>query len=211
MSDYKKIVQHYEECLHTYGDSFRGVDWPNQADAILRYKVMLDVMYEKTGSLLDFGCGAAHLYQFIQENGYEDIQYIGFDISSDFIKLCQKKYPKEKFICGDILADAHVQIPQVDYIVFNGVFTEKLNLTFGKMEEYFQSILCKAYPFAKKGLAFNVMSKLVDWERTDLFHMPLDQLSQFIAKNLSRNFVIRNDYGLYEYTVYVYKKSIKDR
>jgi hypothetical protein len=33
----------------------------------------------------------------------------------------------------------------------------------------------------------------------------LDELGWFLKNNLSRNFTIRNDYKLYEYTVYVYK------
>ena len=45
----------------------------------------------------------------------------------------------------------------------------------------------------------------VDWERDDLFHVPLDLLANFFSKNVSRNFIIRNDYDLYEYTVYLYR------
>ena len=56
-----------------------------------------------------------------------------------------------------------------------------------------------------KGVAFNVMSKAVDWEREDLFHLPADLLIDFLTKKLTRNFIIRNDYGLYEYTTYIYK------
>jgi hypothetical protein len=61
------------------------------------------------------------------------------------------------------------------------------------------------FPFVGKGLAFNVMSKHVDWERDDLFHLPLDVLADFLTKNLTRNYIIRNDYGRYAYTVYVYR------
>jgi len=46
----------------------------------------------------------------------------------------------------------------------------------------------------------------VDWEREDLFHLSLDSLAGFLVKELGRDFVIRNDYGLYEYTTYVYRK-----
>ena len=49
------------------------------------------------------------------------------------------------------------------------------------------------------------MSKNVDWERDDLFHWGLDELTAFLTKDISRRFVLRNDYGLYEYTVYVYR------
>jgi hypothetical protein len=56
-------------------------------------------------------------------------------------------------------------------------------------------------------LAFNVMSKQVDWERDDLFHLPLDRLLTFLSREVSRHVVIRHDYGLYEYTAYVYQSS----
>jgi hypothetical protein len=49
-----------------------------------------------------------------------------------------------------------------------------------------------------------VMSKHVDWERDDLFHLPFDALGSFLREEVSRHFVIRHDYGLYEYTTYIY-------
>ena len=49
------------------------------------------------------------------------------------------------------------------------------------------------------------MSKHVDWERDDLFHLPFDDLARWLVASVSRNIVIRADYGLYEYTVYVYR------
>jgi len=40
-----------------------------------------------------------------------------------------------------------------------------------------------------------------------LFHVSYDLLSDYLCKNLTRHHIIRNDYGLYEYTVYVLKKE----
>lgn len=92
--------------------------------------------------------------------------------------------------------------------MMNGVFTEKQTLTHEEMSSYFQILLKKAFQLAKKGLAFNVMSKHVDWERNDLFHLSFDDMVSFVTKHLSRHFVVRNDYGLYEYTVYIYHESV---
>jgi hypothetical protein len=50
------------------------------------------------------------------------------------------------------------------------------------------------------------MSRLVDWERDDLFHLPFDVMAEFVGKRLSRHFVIRHDYPAYEYTTYVYRR-----
>jgi SAM-dependent methyltransferase len=206
---YINIIKHYEGCLDKYGDSNKGVDWPIPEDASVRYQIMLELIKEKeTVHLLDFGCGAAHLYEYMvkHKKKYEHIDYSGSDISSKFIKLCQNKYPELEFLCFDILDDSSSQPNNFDYAILNGVFTEKQNLSFDEMWDYCKKVLSKIFEKIDKGIAFNVMSKAVDWEREDLFHLPTDLLIDFMTKNLSRNFVIRNDYGLYEYTVYLYKK-----
>ena len=115
------------------------------------------------------------------------------------------KFPGTHFIQMDVLEEGEAP-GYFDYIIMNGVFTEKQQLSFDEMWNYVQAMLVKIFPFAGKGLAFNVMSKHVDWERKDLFHLPMDLLASFLAKRISRNFVFRNDYGLYEYTCYVYKE-----
>lgn len=203
---YRPIVEHYESCLRRHGDNHRGVDWPNAADAEMRYRVMLEVIREQPQQpvrLLDLGCGASHLYQYLQEVQREGIDYSGLDLSHEFIRLCRTKFPDRTYYCIDVLDPAN-EIPAFDYVVMNGVFTEKRSLSFAVMWNYVQAMLERAFEIAAIGMAFNVMSKHVDWERDDLFHVPFDLLAEFLKHHVSRHFVIRNDYGLYEYTVYVY-------
>jgi hypothetical protein len=73
------------------------------------------------------------------------------------------------------------------------------------MFAYFTQLITLMFSKTQRGLAFNVMSKAVEWERDDLFHLSADVLINFLTKHLTRNFVIRNDYGLYEYTTYIYR------
>jgi hypothetical protein len=68
------------------------------------------------------------------------------------------------------------------------------------------SASCCRWYLPRRGIAFNVMAKAVDWERDDLFHVPTDDLIAFLVNQLSRQFVLRNDYGLYDYTTYVYRE-----
>lgn len=203
------IVSHYEDCLDKHGDTYLGVDWPNPDDAITRYRVMLDLVpasqTTKRVSLLDFGCGASHLYDYILANQLNHIQYAGLDISEKFIRLSREKHPSTNYFCVDIL-NTRVQLPIFDYVVLNGVFTEKRELAHDEMWEYFKQMISKIFGFTGGGLAFNVMSSHVDWERDDLFHLPMDKLAAFLVKDISRDFVIRNDYHLYEYTTYVYRR-----
>ncbi|GAC20080.1 class I SAM-dependent methyltransferase [Paraglaciecola arctica] len=209
--NYKSIVEHYEDCLDEHGDNHHGVDWPNKKDALKRYEVMLDVIpkNELTSSnkLLDFGCGAAHLLEFVlkQEKYKNVVDYSGADLSEKFISLSKDKFPNINFYRFDLLDMDLSTLPKFDYVVLNGVFTEKRELTFSEMWSYFQEMIKRVFLITNKGIAFNVMSKAVDWEREELFHLPTDQLIDFLTKEVSRNFIIRNDYGLYEYTVYIYK------
>lgn len=206
--NYLSIVEHYESCLQQHGDSHLGVDWPNQQDAQTRYRVMLDVIpstaTDKPVRLLDFGCGASHLYEYILMHGMDRITYSGLDLSDRFIELSKSKFPAVDYYCIDLL-DEGATIPDVDYIVMNGVFTEKRALSFDDMFCYFKRLVKKVFKHAKGGIAFNVMSKHVDWEREDLFHLPYDTLATFLTKEVTRNFTFRQDYGLYEYTTYAYR------
>lgn len=207
---YLTLREHYESRLREHGDSHRGVDWPNKPDAEKRYDVMLDLIGSSATavSLLDVGCGLAHLYDRIVEKKWDKrLTYEGLDISPAFIAACRHKHPQIRFHEADILAPDSALLParQYDYVVLNGVFTEKLMMSHAEMSDFFQRLLATAYEFARKGVAFNVMSKHVDWERNDLFHLPFDEMAGFVSRKLTRHFVIRNDYRLFEYTVYLYR------
>lgn len=210
---YINILKHYESCLDKYGDTHYGVDWPKKEDVDKRYKVMLELVNFNTNCtirILDFGCGASHLYEYILKNNIKNIEYAGLDFSKKFIELSEKKYPYINYYCVDIL-DNGSDIPKFDYIIINGVFTEKVNLSFDEMFTFFKKMIKKIFNKANIGIAFNVMSKHVDWEREDLFHLPFDLLGKFLTTEISRNFIIRNDYGLYEYTTYVYRNNVSKR
>jgi len=211
--DYKQIVAHYEECYAEYGDTPKGVDWTKEEQVDLRYQTMLEIAnfreknfeLSETRSFLDFGCGLSHLYEYIAKNNLKYVDYYGLELSEKFYNESKKKFPENEYIIGDILKDSKLLKRKYDYIVMNGVFTEKRDMPYHEMFQYFSKMIEAIYPICERGVAFNVMSKQVDWELKHLFHVPLDQMANFLTKNITRDFVIRNDYGLYEYTVYLYK------
>jgi SAM-dependent methyltransferase len=205
---YRSIVAACESYLEEHGDNYLGVGWTKKKEyADTRYRVMLELIRgDARGNvtLLDFGCGASHLYEYILQNDLNNIVYSGLDLSEKFISLSRSKFPSVPYYLLDILDD-RLTLPVFDYVVLNGVFTMKCDLTFDDMFAYFQAVVSEVFDRTRIGLAFNVMSKQVEWEREDLFHLPLDSLASFLTENISRDFVIRHDYGLYEYTTYVYR------
>lgn len=206
---YRAIVDHYEACLEQHGDTHLGVDWPNADDADTRHRVMLDLLAGRNpgqvATLLDFGCGTSHLYDFMLREGVTGIEYAGLDLSPRFVEFSRRKHPGNRYWCMDILAGGSSELPSFDYVVMNGVFTEKLDLSFDEMFAYMRAVVGRVWEHTTAGMALNVMSKHVDWEREDLFHVPFDELAGWLVSSIGRHFVIRADYGLYEFTTYVYR------
>lgn len=207
--DYHILVDHYENCLDQYGTNHLGVDWPNLNDLLTRFNVMLEVceIKETPVSLLDLGCGYGALLEYIQNSSYSPcLQYFGLDLSAKMIAAAQQQFNLSCFEQRDILINP-LPADSFDYVVMNGVFTEKRDLSQQQMENFFAKMLHQAFTTCRKAIAFNVMSNHVDWFREDLFHVSFDRMAEIVMKQCSRHFTIRADYGLYEYTVYVYKAA----
>lgn len=206
---YLELVRHYEACLARHGDTHLGVDWPNQPDAERRYRIMLDIVRQRATpprpTLLDVGCGAGHLLEHARRNG-PDVRYTGIDLSARFIELCRGKFPGETFLLLDLLQSPPGDL-RADFVVANGLFTEKRSLSWDAMWEFARDMIRGLYRLAGTGLAFNVMSSHVDWQRDDLFHLPGDVLAAFLRAEVSRHYVLRADYGLHEYTAYVFREA----
>lgn len=206
---YRAIVDHYEGCLRQHGGGARAVDWKSEADAQRRYNVMLDVILDhgKSASLLDFGCGLAALKAHMDQIGLASIRYTGLEISEPFAAAAREAAPDVKIVCLDVLEQPEL-MDAYDYIVMNGVFTRRHTLSVEAMWTFLGRLLPFAYAKCKIGLAFNVMSSAVDWESNELFHPDAGRLLSFIGRDLTRNYVLRNDYGLHETTLYLYRDPL---
>jgi SAM-dependent methyltransferase len=210
MSDRRNYYQIVDECerwLIAHGDRPEGVGWPVAKDAPTRHRVMLEVIrpeHRDHVRLLDFGCGLSHLYEYIRHEGLLGIDYSGLDISPRFLEISRQKHPEVIYYAIDVLEDDS-NLPEFDYIIMNGIFNSRIRMVQAEMFEFVKTLVARVFTHTRFGISFNVMSKQVEWERDDLFHLPIDELASFLARNISRHFVIRHDYGLYEYTTYVYR------
>jgi SAM-dependent methyltransferase len=210
-SEGKILVRHYESCFQKHGDCAKGVDWPSEESAQTRYRVMSEFLLGSKvakPTLLDYGCGLGHFYKYLQDSELANsVQYTGVDASPVFIETCKKKFKRGNFHLGDILdGSMKMKGKKFDFIILNGVLTERRELSQKTMQKLFEKVISELFPLCKEGLAFNTMSKIVDWEREDLFHLDFMTMANFISQNFSRNFTIRHDYGLYDYTVYLYRE-----
>ena len=208
---YFNLVKHYESCFMNYGATPKGVDWPKKEDVVTRFNIMIEMLkpwlnHKAKLKLLDLGCGYGALYgHLLQLKLVKFIDYSGIDLSLEILKAAKTLYPDIKFSHCDLLGGS-TMIEDFDFIIMNGLFTVKSQMTQPQMFDFFSAMLDKVYRIARIGLSFNIMSTHVDWLRDDLFHVSFDKMAEILQKVCGRHFVFRADYGLYEYTVYVYKK-----
>lgn len=209
---YLSLVRLVEALFNTYGDNHQGLGYPKADGFNERYQVFLDAARigpTVTGqcAILDVGCGTARLLDELKRSGRNDISYRGIDLSPALLEAAKSKHPETQFICGDPFDLEEIWSPAPDYVVFGGIFTCRLEMTEEEMTDYMIRLLRLAFRHCRCGLVFNVMSHHVDWERKDLFHVPFDRMAHLLQAHLGRNYVFRADYGLYEYTVYLYKST----
>jgi dTDP-4-amino-4,6-dideoxygalactose transaminase len=87
-----------------------------------------------------------------------------------------------------------------DYLVANGLFTVRHSMSNEDMRGFLEATVRAAWGRVRRGLAFNVMSRHVDWQRDDLFHASMDDMAALLHSLAGRRVRIRADYGLYEFT-----------
>jgi len=197
-----------EETLQQHGDSHLGAGYTRTAEeARAQYGLMLEVVRESSGPVhvLDFGCGLAHMLDYIQaEPRLSHIRYSGLDLSEGFLSAARRRHPEADLRRLDVLTE-EADLPDYDYVILNGVFNYRGRIPYDEMLSYWQRVLTIAFRHARRGIAFNAMTKHVDWERDDLFHLPFDEMAGFVKGHLSRYFIVRHDYPAWEYTTYVYR------
>jgi SAM-dependent methyltransferase len=210
MERYNDIYKHYEKQLFKHGANHMGMDWPNANDLNKRFTVMTGLFNNyklKRPRILDLGCGVGLYIDYLKKNNlFDKLSFSGTDISSKMIETAKKIHPNENLFVQDIIKKP---LPEnmYDFILMNGVLTEKVSLSKIEMVEFAKNIILSAFNSSSKGIAFNVMSSYVDWERDDLFHWDLNEVVSYLYNKCSRHIKINMDYGLYEYTFYVYKNS----
>lgn len=206
------IVAHYDQALRQFGDSPQGALWPNAKDRQTRFDVMLDVLSERTGQslvLCDLGCGTGELLARMRERGISGVTYVGVDRSEVALTFARAKFPGVQFLHLDV-NDPDSDLSQIDcdYLVANGLFTVRHVVNEAQMAAFVDSTIRRVWPHVRAGIAFNLISNVVDWRRDDLFHASMDDIARLLHELAGRRVRIRADYGLYEFTCYALKPPV---
>jgi len=199
-----ELMEHYNELAEKHGDSPRGAQWTDLATQVARFQVLMDIGDLSGAKVLDFGCGAGRLYDVLSECGF-DGEYVGMDVAEAALNLARVRHPGVRFELRNVLEDGLDET--FDYVFVSGMFNNKIDDNW----QYFSEIIRLVFEKTRVGLAFNMMSKYVDWEEDDLWYVQPEDVFRFCKKELSSRVTLRNDYLVkansipFEFAVYIYK------
>ena len=206
---HRVLLDYYDERLRRHGDTAAGAAWPNEADRRLRFEVMTEDLCAAAPApvVCDLGCGTGELLAYLRGIGRGDIGYIGADRSALALGYARRKFPEARWLEIDVSTASESDLAALacDYLVANGLFTVRHSLSTEAMWAFLTGVIRRLWPHVRRGIAFNVMSPVVDWERDDLFHASHDRMAVFLHELAGRRMQMRADYGLYEYTCLAFK------
>jgi SAM-dependent methyltransferase len=195
---------YYEAALKKFGDSPAGVNWRDAETQTLRFDVLRSIGDLHNRRIHDVGCGLAHFQDYLTANT-AGCAYVGSDISEDMINTARARLDRaEELHCANLLTTDESWM-KADYVVNSGLFTVRGETSRDEWWDFVKAMTSRMFELSSLGIGFNLMTSHVDYRDDHLFYLDPGEALAFCAENLSRKVVIRHDYPLWEYMVFVYR------
>jgi trans-aconitate methyltransferase len=200
-------ARYYGELYEKHGSSVQAVASGKQAYKDLRYEKLSRVLARDTKcSVYDVGFGLGHFYEYLKNRFPEkQIRYGGAEVTPAFVEHCRKAYPECDFALLDI--QGHPLPDKYNYLIFGGTFYHLANSSPDEYIDYVKRVLTNGWLSCDRGMAFNLVTEYVDYRHDSLFYPPIVEVIDFVAKKLSRFFVVDHASPLYEYTITVWREE----
>lgn len=196
------LVEKYQSVFAVHGDTPAGVMWP-RGRQVLRFDALTRHFSGDSFSILDYGCGLAHLKAYLDQR-YRQYKYYGADLVPEFVETVAAKYPDAQVQLVRSYAD--VSTP-VDHVVISGTFNM---VEGGDQCAYVKQVkdaLLHLFNLASVSLAVNFMTDRVDFTQPQALHMNVEATVDFMRRCLSPRLRVDESYMPYEFTVVVLKDS----
>jgi SAM-dependent methyltransferase len=198
--DYKNAtVAWYRERLAQHGAGIKALSSGTEERRAIRFGVLTGVGIEPGCSVLDVGCGFADYYAYLQEKSCA-VAYTGVDLVPEFIEQAKRSFPSLDLQVRDLQKNP-VAPASYDYVVCSQTF----NLRFGRDSNLplVAEMMGRMFAAARKGVAIDFVTDHVDFKEDYLvYHSPEAMFR--LAKTLTKRVVLRHDYPLYEFCLYIY-------
>jgi len=201
----QRIIASQRDAWLRFGFHPNALFWSNQEIQELRFKILLEAGISSGQTLLDIGCGFGDFSAWLESQGVT-VDYTGIDLSAELLAEGQRRYPKIKLQESELF-EFNPSDNSYDWITLSGT----LNRDHGDNGEYAISIIHRMYPACRIGIAFNLLDARHQWThgRHDLQSFFPEEIEK-LAAELSPYYRIRDGYLSNDFTVMIWKESLKD-
>src|SRR5262249_8830373 len=130
------------------------------------------------------------------------LDYTGIDVAENMIRWASANVPGGRFIHGDVLA--HEFAGPFDYVVCNGILTQKLQAPGLEMDRFAARLIRRLFALCRRGAAFNVMTTKVNFFANNLYYRNPAELLAWCLSEVTPHVRLDHAYPLFEYTMYLY-------
>lgn len=192
----------YQEAFARHGDSPAAVLWPRGRQS-QRFKALTQHFGGAGFSVLDYGCGLAHLKDDL-DSRFSDYHYVGADIVPEFVSTVRIKH-RDAVVH---LIESHVQLTDpVDYVVISGTFNLVDGVSSVEYLAYVQSALAHLFKICRVSLSVNFMTDQVDFTQPGALHVNVEDMYRFVRDRLSPRLHLDQSYMPYEFTIVAFRDS----
>ncbi|MFM9941047.1 MAG: class I SAM-dependent methyltransferase [Hyphomicrobiaceae bacterium] len=203
MSNIENIVAAYRESFALNGDSPSAVLCPKGRQNI-RFDVLTSEIKSDRFTILDFGCGLGHFYEYLQDR-FPLCDYHGVDIVPEFIDAARSKFgDRARF---EFASDTYEPVQLYDYVFVSGTFNLKYLNVEPDNTDYILGRIKSLFGKTRHIMTCDFMSTNVDFRQPDAFHMDPAFLTSHVSRSLTRRFKLRHDYMPYEFAVILYQED----
>jgi len=197
-----KVDRYYSDKFEMFGPEPKGVDWKNREHQLKRFNVLMDIGISSGDRVLDVGCGYGAFYDYMVKKGLK-VDYVGVEMVASMVEYAKQRFKNANFLHADFLT---LELSEgFDYVLASGTYHVKLDV---EEKEWWEKVVKpsieKMWRLCRKGIAFNMMSPFVDDRYDRLFYPEISEVMDFVS-GFTRKFTFRHDYGLFEFTVYLWR------
>jgi hypothetical protein len=203
----KSQREHFSYLFHKYGNLPMATSSESIAHKRIRYEQILECIdLDEPFSIHDVGFGLGAFHDFLEESiSSTSFIYSGSEITLELVNTVKEKLPGKTLFHRNLAEATSRNLgEEYDYVVLSGVFHQIQDTSIPEWENYIKQILLNCFSMTNKGLVFNVVSPFVDYHQVGVYYANLSKLLEFITDQLSRFFIIRHNYALFEFTVVVF-------
>lgn len=190
----------YQKTFRKYGVGPRALRWHSKKAATQRYEqIVADIDFEGK-SILDVGCGFGDIIPYISAKA-KKFEYLGIDITPEFIREAKKLYFGHKFMVGNYFAKPLKE--NFDVVICSGALNANVrdNLDFRK------KAIKTMFKHAKEVFVFNMVGRYPQPKTSSKsnvwFANPLEILEYCLG--LTKKVILRHHYHSRDFTIVMFK------